>query len=302
MSISANTQTASLQVRIAALAQLIGGMVFLQFGSSTAKALFPIFGAAGMVALRCGFAALILMSIFKTWHVLSWRLLRLAFPYGMAIATMNLCFYLALERIPLGITVTLEFTGPLFLAFLGSRRLSDIAWLAVTVLGLFLLLNPTGANAPNLLGLMFALGAAFSWALYLIFGKRLIGKIAPGHACALGQLCGELVLFIPCFLPALIAGAGHPSSLFWAVVVAVCSSALPYALEMRAMQHLSARDLGLLCSLEPVCATLAGVLILHETLPLLRLCGIVLIAGASIGTVLTPGKKAPLAEVPEAPQ
>lgn len=303
MSTPPHTTIDSLRVRVVALVQLIGGMVCLQFGSSTAKALFPLFGALGMVSLRCGFAALILMSVFKTWHVLSWRLFKLAFPYGMTIACMNLCFYLALERIPLGMTVTIEFIGPLFLAFLGSRRLSDICWLAVTVAGLFLLLNPSGASAPNSMGLLFALGAALAWALYLIFGKRLIGKVAAGHACAMGQLCGGLVLLVPGFLPSLVIGASHPTALMLALIVAVCSSALPYALEMRAMQHLSARDLGLLCSLEPVCATLAGVLILHETLPLSRLCGIVLVAGASIGTVLTPGKKhTVLAEVPQAPQ
>lgn len=299
---SGNAQNNPLQLRAGALAQLLGGMICLQVGSSTAKALFPIFGASGMVGLRTGFAAILMVCFFKSWHVLSWRTLRLTFPYGFAIAGMNLMFYFALERIPLGITVAIEFTGPLFLAFLGSRRLSDLGWLAVTITGLCLLLTPSTTGHINLQGVLFAIGAAICWALYLVFGKQLIGKMSAGHASALGQLCAALTLFVPCFLPALAAGVQTPSSLFAAIIVALCSSALPYALEMRAMQHLSARDLGLFCSLEPVCATLAGVFILHESLPLLRLCGIIFIAGASIGTVLTPGGKKPLEDAPQTPQ
>lgn len=288
--------------RAAALAQLIGGMVCLQFGSSTAKALFPVFGAAGMVGLRCCFATIVLMCIFRSWNVLSWRVLKLAFPYGLAICAMNLFFYLALQRIPLGITVAIEFTGPLFLAFMGSQRLADIGWLVLTIAGLGLLLNPSSSTAPDALGILFAMGAAVAWALYIVFGKRFSGKLSAGHACTIGQLCASIVLFVPCFLPAFSTGLGQPKLLFLSLVVAICSSALPYALEMRAMQRLSARDLGVFCSLEPVCATLAGVLILHETLPLSRLCGILMVAGASAGTVLTPRRRKKSDDLPELPQ
>lgn len=299
---SATPSPISVRERVTALTQLIGSMICLQFGSSTAKFLFPVFGAEGMVGLRTCFAALVLVCVYRSWNVLSWRALRFVFPYGLATAAMNLCFYLALERIPLGMTVAIEFTGPLLLAFIGSRRLSDMAWLAVTIAGLVLLLRPSSSTPPDLVGVLFALGAALFWALYIVFGKRLTGKLSAGNASALGLLCGSIVLFVPCFLPAVAVGVTQPSMLALSVIVAICSSALPYALEMQAMHRLSARDLGVLYSLEPVCAALAGILLLHETLSLPRLGGILLIAMASAGTVLTPGKRSSLPDLPEAPQ
>ncbi|MBC9009310.1 EamA family transporter [Acetobacter tropicalis] len=292
----------SVRERVTALSQLIGSMICLQFGSSTAKFLFPVFGAEGMVGLRTCFAAVVLVCVYRSWNVVSWRALQFVFPYGLATAAMNLCFYLALERIPLGMTVAIEFTGPLLLAFIGSRRLSDVAWLAVTIAGLVLLLRPSSSTPPDLIGVLFALGAALFWALYIVFGKRLTGKLSAGNASALGLLCGSIVLFVPCFLPAVAIGVMQPSMLALSVIVAICSSALPYALEMQAMHRLSARDLGVLYSLEPVCAALAGILLLHETLSLPRLGGILLIAMASAGTVLTPGKRSSLPDLPEAPQ
>ncbi|OUJ09635.1 DMT family transporter [Acetobacter sp. DsW_059] len=277
--------------RTTAVMQLLGGMISLQFGSSAAKTMFPIFGATGMVGLRACFAAVILVIFFRSWTILSWKTLRMAMPYGLVTALMNVFFYLALQRIPLGMTVAIEFTGPLFLAFLHSQRLADVGWLLLTVTGLVLLLRPSHTTSPDTLGVLFALGAATCWAFYVVFGKRLIGKMAPGHACALGQLCGGISLFFPCFVPALITGSSHPSLLALGFIVALCSSAIPYALEMRAMHTLSARELGIFYSLEPVCAVLAGVLILHEHLELLRFCGILLVAAASAGTVIMPEKK-----------
>lgn len=289
----------SVRERLLALVQLVGSMICLQFGSSLAKSLFPLFGPSGMVGLRTGFAAAALVLFFRSWNALSRRTLRLVMPYGVAIAGMNLCFYLALQRIPLGMTVAIEFTGPLFLAFIGSRRLADIGWIALTVLGLCLLLRPDTAALPDMMGVAYAVGAAICWALYIIFGKRLAGRISPGHASALGLLCSASILFLPCFVPAFGVGLHHPLLLGMAVLVALSSSALPYALEMQAMHRLSARDLGVLYSLEPVCAACAGILLLHETLSLLRMGGILCIVVASAGTVLTPRKTDPSGDLPE---
>lgn len=303
MSLDVSPQT-GVRDRVLALSQLIGSMVCLQFGSSTAKYLFPVFGPLGMVGLRTCFAAVILTCVFKSWHVLSWRTIRLALPYGLSTAGMNLCFYLSVERIPLGMAVAIEFTGPLLLAFFGSRQWSDLGWLTLTIGGLALLLKPTSSGHHlDTLGVLFSVAAAIFWALYILFGKRLTGKIAPTHASALGLMCGSMVLFLPGFVPAIAIGVSQPLMLVLSLLVAIFSSALPYALEMRAMHRLPARDLGVLYSLDPVCATVAGILILHETLSAPRLLGILLIATASAGTVLTPSaKKRPLTDVPEAPQ
>jgi inner membrane transporter RhtA len=278
----------SVTERLSALLQVVGGMLFLQFGSSYAKMLFPTFGAAGMVGLRTFFAAIMLMLFFRSWHNLSRRVLLLVLPYGLSLAAMNYFFYLSLGRLPLGTTVALEFTGPLVLSFIHTRRWSDVVWTSLTVLGLVLLLRPESAVRPDLIGILFALLAAVCWALYIIFARNIAGKLPSGQACSLGMLCGGAAVFVPCTVPALWVGVHAPLLLGLSVVVALCSSALPYTLEMSAMQKLSAREFGVLCSLEPVSAALAGAILLHEIPSLLRLCGIFCVVLASLGTVLMP--------------
>ena len=283
-----STAVFSARERFTALVQVVGGMLCLQFGSSYAKMLFPTFGAAGMVGLRTFFATIMLMLFFRSWHSLSRRVLRLVLPYGLSLAAMNYFFYLSLGRLPLGTTVALEFTGPLVLSFIHTRRWSDVVWTSLTVLGLVLLLRPESAIRPDPVGILFALLAAVCWALYIIFARKIAGKLPSGQACSLGMLCGGAVIFMPCTLPALATGLHAPLLLGFSLIVALCSSALPYTLEMQAMQKLSAREFGVLCSLEPVSAALAGAILLHEVPSLLRLCGIFCVVMASLGTVLMP--------------
>ncbi|GAN70747.1 MAG: EamA family transporter [Acetobacter syzygii] len=285
--------TSSVRGRFAALAQVIGGMLCLQFGSSYAKMLFPTFGATGMLGLRTFFAAIMLMVFFRSWHAISRRVLLLVLPYGLSLAGMNYFFYLALGRLPLGTTVALEFTGPLVLSFIQTRRWSDVVWTSLTLMGLVLLLRPESAISPDLLGILFALLAAAFWALYILFAHNLAGKLPSGQACSLGMLCGAVAVFVPCTAPALWTGLHTPTLLGLSVLVALCSSALPYALEMQAMQKLSAREFGVLCSLEPVSAALAGAMLLHEIPSFLHVCGILCVASASVGTVLTPQRTRP---------
>ncbi len=291
-----STPTFSVRERLGALAQVTGGMLCLQFGSSYAKLLFPAFGAAGMVGLRTFFAAIILMVFYRSWHAISRKVLLLVLPYGLALTCMNYFFYLALGRLPLGTTVALEFTGPLVLSFIHTRRWSDVVWTSLTVLGLVLLLRPESAIRPDFVGIIFALLAATCWALYIIFARNIAGKLPSGQACSLGMLCGAGIVFIPCTAPALWTGLHIPTLLGVSVLVALCSSALPYALEMQAMQKLSAREFGVLCSLEPVSAALAGAMLLHEIPSLPRLCGILCIVLASLGTVLMPQRSKPTAQ------
>ncbi|NLG90809.1 MAG: EamA family transporter [Acetobacter sp.] len=294
-----------LRARLLALSQLLVSMVCIQFGSSIAKSIFPVFGTSGVVGLRVCLAAFMLVPLFRSWRFLSGPVLRLVLPYGLAMTGMNAFFYLALQHIPLGTTVTLEFIGPLVVAFVGSRKLSDIGWILLTILGLALVLNPSASTKTDFAGVGFALLAALCWALYILFGQRVAGKVPGAHACALGMACGACVVFLPCFVPALIIGFSAPAMLGLGVLVAFCSSALPYSLEMLAMQNLSARDIGILSSLEPVCATVAGAVILHETPSPLQLCGILCVVAASAGIILSPGtskqKAAPARDVPELP-
>ncbi|KDE19446.1 transporter [Acetobacter aceti 1023] len=305
MTASSTTAGYPLRTRLLALCQLLVSMVCIQFGSSIAKAILPVFGAFGVMGLRICLAALILVPLFRSWRFLSAHVLRLVLPYGLAMTGMNLSFYLALQHIPLSTTVTLEFIGPLVVAFLGSRRLSDIGWILLTILGLALVLNPATATKTDFVGVGFALMAALCWGLYILFGQRVAGKVPGAHACALGMACGAAVVFLPCFVPALVTGFSAPAMLGMGILVALCSSALPYSLEMLAMQNLSTRDIGILSSLEPVCATIAGAVILHETPSPLQLCGILCVVVASAGIILTPSKPkqkaAPAWDMPELP-
>ncbi|MBO1323752.1 EamA family transporter [Acetobacter sp. TBRC 12305] len=290
--------------RMLALLQVTGGMISVQLGTSLAKLLFPVFGAGNMLGLRTFFGSVALVLFFGSWrwHGLSVRVLRLLLPYGIALTGMNAMFYLALNRLPLGIAVAIEFIGPLTLAFLSSRRVTDVLWIAVTVVGLALLLKPQSAVTLDLLGVGYALVGAGFWTSYIVICRKLAHKVPPGHACAVGMGIGGVILLVPCTLPALAIGLHQPTMLALSIVVALSSSALPYALEMRAMHRLTTREFGLLCSLEPVCATLSGTLLLHEIPSLRQLCGILCIVTASAGIVLGPSqnrKEALPSELPE---
>ncbi|MFT8676572.1 MAG: EamA family transporter [Acetobacter sp.] len=289
---SSSSPAVSARDRMLALMQVTGGMISVQLGTSLAKLLFPVFGASNMLGLRTFFAAVALVLVFGTWrwHGLSVRVLRVLLPYAIALTGMNAMFYLALNRLPLGIAVAIEFIGPLTLAFLSSRRVADVLWIALTVVGLGLLLKPQSAVTLDMVGVGYALIGAGFWTGYIICCRKLAHKVPPGHGCAVGMAIGAVILLFPCTVPALVIGFHNPAMLALSVVVALSSSALPYALEMRAMHRLTTREFGLLCSLEPVCATLSGTLLLHEIPSLRQLGGILCIVTASAGIVLGPSR------------
>src|SRR5690606_14511183 len=153
---------------------LLVAMVSMQGGASLAKSLFPAVGAQGTAALRLLFSALMLLAYFRPWRIRlpasGWRVV---LAYGLSLGAMNLLFYMALRTIPLGIAVALEFTGPLAVALLSSRRLADFAWIALAAAGL-LLLVPHGADMHTLdpPGMAYALAAGLCWALYIVSGRR----------------------------------------------------------------------------------------------------------------------------------
>ncbi|HJT99032.1 MAG TPA: EamA family transporter [Rhodanobacteraceae bacterium] len=265
---------------------LLLSVVSFQLGTALAKQLFDTIGAQGATAIRLGLGALILWAIRQPWRRLAGR--RDWAPlvgYGLTIGVMNLCFYMALRTIPLGIAVAIDFLGPLAIALAGSRRAIDFVWVVLAVGGLALLL-PFRAPMQSLdpVGVMFALAAAVCWAIYILLGRR-AGAAFGGDAVALGSAIGALVA-----VPAGIAHAGSalfsPSMLPFALGVAVLSSALPYSLEMHALTRLPARIVGILVSTEPAIAALAGLVFLDEHLSALQWLAIALIIAASIGSVL----------------
>ncbi len=267
---------------------LIGATASFQVGASIAKSLFPVFGPTGTVGLRISLSLLVLCVMWRPWR----RLpdagdLRVIVPYGLSLGIMNLLFYLALARLPLGAAVAIEFTGPLALAFVGSRRLLDLLWAALVVGGLVLLLDPTTTlHRLDPLGVALALGAGLCWALYIVFGQR-VGRRVPGsHVTAIGMAVACLAV-VPFCLPAMLPAASDPIHLFEAFLVAILSGALPYSLEMMAMRRIGMRSFGILMSLDPALAALSGLVLLGEHLSPLRWLAILCIVLASAGTALS---------------
>ncbi|EQB18541.1 EamA family transporter [Novosphingobium lindaniclasticum] len=271
----------------APLAAVATAMVSICWGASVAKTLFPVIGPAGTTALRLSLAAAILCGVFRIWRKpFDRRMLHAALPYGLALGCMNLLFYFAIQRIPLGIALATEFTGPLAVATFASRRRVDLAWIGLAVAGLALLLPlDMSSDAVDPVGVLLALAAGVFWGGYILLGKR-AGAILGGAAPAYGMAVAALVA-----LPFGVAQAGAalllPHVLAIALLVAIFSSAIPYSLEMFALRRLPTKSFGILTSGEPAVGALAGALLLGEMLPFAQWIGIAAIVGATIGTTLT---------------
>jgi inner membrane transporter RhtA len=266
---------------------LLIAMVSIQSGASFAKGLFSAVGAEGTTALRLGLGALMLTVALRPWRAQvtarNWHAVAL---YGIILGCMNLLYYMALNRIPLGIAAALEFTGPLAVAVFSSRRPMDFVWVVLAIIGLLLLLPiAQSAQALDPIGVALALGAGAGWALYIVVGKR-AGAEHGAYTPALGMIIAAIVV-----LPFGVGHAGatllSPAIIPMALVVAALSSAVPFALEMIALRRLPAQTYGTLTSLEPAIGALSGLVILHETLPVIQWVAIGLIVCASIGTTVT---------------
>ena len=276
----------SRQVLIATAA-VLGAVVALGMGTSLAKQLlFPALGAQGTSALRVGFSALVLICVFRPWRHTQTRSQWLAIArYGLALGVMNLLFYMAIQTIPFGLAVAIEFVGPLAVAVAGMRRKLDAAWIALAVVGLALLLPWQGADkALDPWGVAYALGAAVFWAAYIVYGKR-AGQLPGGAVVAWGMGFAALVV-VP--VGAWHAGAAllNPQLLAIGLGVAVVSSAIPISLEMFALQRLPKETFGVLTSTEPAVAALLGWLLLAERLTVTQWLAIACIMGASIGCTI----------------
>ncbi|WP_312044514.1 threonine/homoserine exporter RhtA [Erwinia sp.] len=266
---------------------LLLAMTSIQGGAALAKTLFPIVGAPGITALRLGIGTLILCVVFKPWRLRfsRERLLPLVI-YGLALGSMNYTFYLALRTVPLGIAVALEFVGPLTLALAGSRKPRDFLWVALALLGLWLLL-PLGKSMSGIdpKGAFFALFAGACWAIYILSGQRAGAEHGPATV-ATGSLIASLI-FVPVGLTFADSGLWNLSVLPIALIVAILSSAFPYTLEMVALTRLPAKTFGTLMSLEPAMGALSGMVFLGELLTLPQWLGLLSIIIASAGATLS---------------
>ncbi|MBQ4857738.1 DMT family transporter [Pseudoalteromonas sp. MMG007] len=270
---------------------VILAMITIQSGASFAKQLFPIVGPEGTTALRLGFSALILCLIFKPWKSFPVRGHRLSIVvYGLSLGGMNILFYYAIARIPLGIGVALEFTGPLAVALFSSRAKRDLFWVACAIAGILLLLpDMNSQDSLDPIGVILALAAGACWSAYILFGKKTGTQSSGGATVALGMTVAALVL-VP------YGGISQSSAFTWEIIplgigIAILSSALPYTLEMVALRNMPAQGFSIILSLEPAFAALAGFIILGELLTLWQWLAILLVIIASVGSSFSSVKK-----------
>lgn len=267
---------------------LILAMCSIQFGASVAKKLFPIAGTAGASSLRLMFASIMMVLVFRPWRVKfsknEWKSLAL---YGVSLGLMNLSFYYALQRIPLGIAVALEFTGPLAVAIFSSKRKADYLWVVLAALGIYLLLPQSDSpGALDPLGMFFALLAGFFWALYIIFGKKAGDSHSGGIASAMGMAFAAVVV-LPFGLAVDASRMFTTEALPLGLFIALFGSAIPYSLEMMALKKMATKTFGVLMSLEPAVASLMGLIFLSEHLSLLQWTAIMCVIVSSLGSTLT---------------
>jgi inner membrane transporter RhtA len=254
-----------------------------QFGSAFAKSLFATMNPIGVVLLRVGFAAIVLLLLWRPQVQASFRSnARALILFGLSLGLMNFCFYLAIARIPMGIAVALEFAGPLGVAIANSRQRLDLVWAAMAAIGI-VLLAPVAGSAIDPVGVVLALLAGGLWATYILLSVR-VGKALPGGSgLALAMAIAALIL-----LPGGIWASGwallNPKLLLLGFGVAMLSSAIPYSLELEALRFLPVQVFGVLLSLEPVAAALTGFIVLRETLSLRSIVAIVLITIAAAGS------------------
>ena len=275
---------------------MLGAIASVQSGAAVATRLFPDVGPGGTVFLRLVISALLLLAFYRPQlRHRSRDELILGVGYGVALAGMNVTFYEALSRIPLGVAVTIEFIGPLAVAVLGSRRLVDVVWVVLAGLGVALLTTGGGGHVEAV-GFAFALLAGGFWAAYIVLAQR-VGRVFPGASGLTVALCVAAVLVTPLGLVSAGTRLGNGEVLARGAAVAVLSSAVPYTLEMFALRRMRASVFGVLMSLEPAMAALSGLVFLGQHLSGREWLAIACVVAASVGAV----RSAPAPDTPVEP-
>ena len=281
-----NAASRGLLARSPSTALVIGGIASVQFGAALATTLFDRAGPAGTALLRLAFGSLVLLAVWRPRISGRTRAeLELAALFGLVLAAMNLSFYAAIDRIPLGIAVALEFVGPLTVALAGSRRRQDLLWVALAAGGI-VALTRGGGSGLDALGVALALFAGVLWGTYIVLNARLGRAFEGGTGLALAMCVGTLAI-API---GIVEGAGEllsAEALALGAAVGVLSSAIPYSFEVEALRRIRPAVFGVLMSLEPAVAALAGLVVLGQRLEGRELVGIALVIVASVGAART---------------
>lgn len=276
------------------IAIILGSCVSLQFGAALASQLFPVIGSWGTTALRLGLACIMLLVMVRPavhrWRGSQWRAVIL---FGLALGAMNGSFYAAIDGIPLGTAVAIEFLGPLALSAILSRTLQDLTCVALALagVGLFGLESSLGLAALDPIGVMWSLVAGVFWACYVL-GSARVGREVPGQAgLAVAVGIGSLML-LPLGAPGVATAVQSLHLLLLALGTALLASVIPYSLELAALRRLPRHVFSILLSLEPVIAMLAGLVLLGQRITVLGLLAVALVISASIGITLNERRAA----------
>lgn len=261
-------------------------IISVQSGAAIAKSLFPILGASGTASIRIGVSAVILLLVYRpNLKKITPKQWKIVVPYGLTLGAMNLIFYLAIERIPIGLAVTLEFIGPLLVAIIGSRRLIDYCWVILAAVGI-VLIAPWTNDRIDSLGVLFALLAGALWATYIVLGGKVSKIMNGGEAVATGMLFAAILILPFGFYENGLANL-TPRLLGLGVGLALLSSAIPFTLEMKALNQLPPRTFSILMSLEPAAASICAFIFLQENLNLYEIIAVICVIIASVGSTVT---------------
>ena len=291
---------------VSAVAMVVASCISLQAGAALASKLFALAGSSGTTLLRLSMAAVVLLATtrpdVRRWTASQWRHVAVL---GVCMAGMNGFFYASIARIPLGAAVTIEFLGPLALAALLTRRSRDWLWVLLAVGGVGILgLGEGGAGvALDGLGVAFSAIAGVFWALYIVTATA-VGKSVPGRdGLAVAVAIGALML-VPLGASGTTAVLANPGAIALALATGVLASVIPYSLEFAALRRIPTRTFGILLSMEPAIAAIAGWLLLSQHMGLLGGAGVLVVVAASVGSTVSAGAETPdaAAEHPPAAQ
>lgn len=270
---------------------LLVSIVSIQLGAAVAVNLFPVLGPVATAFLRLAFSAVLLLA--ATRRTVDWSARRHAgalLLYGAILGVMNLSFYGAIERIPLGIAVAIEFIGPLGLAAATSRRRLDFAWIGLAVLGIVLLAPEIGSSLDPL-GVALAGVTGLCWASFTVMSQR-IGRVLPGHSGLAIAMAVAALVVLPVELAVGGLGGLDLGVLAAVLAVAVLSTALPLSLEFEALKRMTARTYGILVTLEPVAAAIVGAILLGQALGVPALLAVGCVTVAALGVTISDRREA----------
>jgi inner membrane transporter RhtA len=289
----AATDQSSHSPTVPAVAMVLGAITSIQIGAALATGLFDEIGAGGVVFLRSFVSAVLLGIIWRPNYRMGREQAKLALAFGAVLAAVNLSFYEAIDRIPLGTAVTFEFVGPLGVALITSRRRLDLIWAAMAAAGILLLSGGIGDESMDLLGIFFALLAGFFWGCYILLGKRVGEQWSGGQGLAIAMVISSVF----CAPFGLVDGGSDlfdPSIFAVGAAVAVLSAAIPFSLEMEAMRRLPSNVFGVMMSLEPAVAAAVGFLLLSQGMSPGQVLAIALVVSASAGALWSTRAPAPV--------